>query len=153
MNFDPDQEKKLKQVFEHLDCGNKGYITHDDLKHLCAEMGREVTDEKIAEVIAKADPTHSGKVTWDNFKASMSTAVPKLIVAIVLIGAFKKLDTGKTGFIQKADLEKLVFENKPDFDKARLAALIAETNPGPDGKIAFKNFATVLAAHLKEAQP
>jgi len=79
-------------------------------------------------------------------------AVPKLIIAIVLVGAFKKLDKGDTGFIQKADLEKLVLEHKPDFDKARLAGLIAEANPGPDGKIAFKNFATVLAAHLKAAQ-
>jgi len=153
MNFDADQEKKLKEVFDHLDHGHKGYITHDDLKHLCAEMGREVPDEKICEIIAKADPSHSGKVTWDNFKTAMSASVPKLVVAIGLIGAFKKLDKGNTGFIQQADLEHLVFEHKPDFDKARLAALIAEAQPSADGKIAFKNFATVLAAHLKAAHP
>jgi len=151
MNFDADQEKKLKALFDHLDAGHKGYITHDDLKSLCAELGREVPDEKIAEIIAKADPSHSGKVPWDNFKSAMSNAVPKLIVALVLIGAFKKLDSGKTGFIAKGDLEHLVMEHKPDFDKARLASLIAEAHPGADGKIAFKNFVAVLAAHLKAA--
>jgi len=149
MNFDADQEKKLKALFEHLDSGHKGYITHDDLKGLCAELGREVPDEKINEIIAKADPSHTGKVTWDNFKTAMSAAVPKLIVAVVLIGAFKKLDTGNTGFIDKGELEKLVIEHKPDFDKARLATLIAEAKPGADGKIAFKNFVGVLATHLK----
>jgi len=153
MNFDPDQEKKLKAFFDHLDAGHKGYITHDDLKSICAEFGKEVPDEKISEIIAKADPGNTGKVTWEHFKTAMSVAVPKLIVAIVLVGAFKKLDTGKTGFIQKADLEKLVLEHKPEFDKARLASLIAETNPGADGKIAFKNFIGVLAAHLKAATP
>jgi Ca2+-binding EF-hand superfamily protein len=151
MNFDADQEKKLKALFDHLDAGHKGHITHDDLKNLCAELGREVPDEKISEIIAKADPGHTGQVTWDNFKTAMSVAVPKLVVAIVLVGAFKKLDTGKTGFIQKDDLEKLVLEHKPDMDKARFASLVAETHPGADGKIAFKSFIAVLAAHLKAA--
>jgi len=153
MDFTPDQEKKLREVFDHLDNGKKGYITHDDLKHLCAELGREVPDEKLAEFISKADPSNSGKVTWDNFRSGMSVALPKLVIAITLVGAFKKLDSGNTGFINKADLEKLVFEHKPDFDKAKLAGLIAEAQPDAGGKIAFKNFATVLAAHLKAAHP
>jgi Ca2+-binding EF-hand superfamily protein len=151
MNFDPDQEKRLKEVFDQLDQGHKGHITHDDLKALCHELGKEVPDEKIAEIIAKADPGHMGKVSFDNFKNAMGVAIPKLIVAILLVGAFKKLDKGNTGFIQKADLEKAVAEHKPDFDKAKLASLIAETNPSADGKIAFKNFLQVLAAHLKAA--
>jgi len=151
MNFDAAQEKKLKALFDHLDAGHKGHITHDDLKSICSELGREVPDEKIAEIIAKADPQHTGQVTWDNFKTAMSVAVPKLVVAIILVGAFKKLDSGNTGFIQKDALEQLVLEHKPDIDKARLASLIAETHPGADGKIAFKSFITALAAHLKAA--
>jgi len=146
-----DQEKKLKELFDRLDGGHKGHITHDDLKHLCEELGREVPDDKIAEIIAKADPDHTGKVTWDHFKTAVSAALPKLIVAIVLVGAFKKLDADKTGFIQKDALEALVLEHKPDIDKARLASLIAETHPGADGKIAFKTFIAALAAHLKAA--
>jgi len=152
MEFDPDEERRLKELFDDIDTGHKGYITHDDLKSLCADFGREVPDEKIKELISKADPTNSGKVTFDNFKKGMSVAIPKLIVAIIFIGAFKKLDKANTGFIQKADLEKLVLEHKPDFDKARLASIIAEAQPGADGKIAFKNFVTVLAARLKAAQ-
>jgi len=152
MEFDPDEERRLKEVFDNIDTGHKGYITHDDLKSLCADFGREVPDEKLKELISKADPTNSGKVPWENFKSAMSIAIPKLIVAIIFIGAFRKLDKDNTGFIQKADLEKLVLEHKPDFDKARLATVIAEAQPGPDGKIAFKNFVTVLAARLKAAQ-
>jgi len=45
-----------------------------------------------------------------------------------------------------------VLEHKPDFDRAQMATLIAEAQPTGDGKIAFKNFATVLAARLKAAQ-
>jgi len=151
MEFEPEEEARLRELFDYLADG-KGYVTHQDLRSLCDELGREVPDEKIKELISKADPTNSGKVTWEHFKPAMAIAIPKLIVAVVLIGAFKKLDTGDTGFIKKADLEKLVLAHKPDFDKARLAALIAEAQPTPDGQIAFKNFATVLAAHLKAAQ-
>jgi len=152
MEFDAEEEARLKELFHFLDADSKGYITHQDLKSLCEELGREVPDEKLKELISKADPSNSGKVTWENFKSGMAIAIPKLIVAVVLIGAFRKLDKDDTGFIQKTDLEKLVLEHKPDFDKARLASLIAEAQPGADGKIAFKNFVTVLAAHLKAAQ-
>jgi Ca2+-binding EF-hand superfamily protein len=152
MEFDADEERRLKEVFNNIDTGHKGYITHDDLKSLCADFGREVPDEKLKELISKADPTNSGKVPWENFKSAMSIAIPKLIVAIIFIGAFRKLDKDNTGFISKTDLEHLVLEHKPDFDKARLAAVIAEAQPGPDGKIAFKNFVTVLAAKLKAAK-
>jgi len=152
MEFDADEEARLKELFDFLDADGKGYITHADLKSLAAELGKEVPDEKVKELISKADPTNSGKVTFQNFKTAMSVAIPKLIVAIILIGVFRKLDKGDTGFINKADLEKAVFEQKPDFDKARLDGLIAQAQPTPDGKIAFKNFLAVLAASLKAYQ-
>jgi len=79
----------------------------------------------------------------------MAVILPKLIVAVVLIGAFRKLDSGKTGFIARADLERLVAESGFDVDKGRLDALILEAKPGADGRIAFKAFLAVLVAHLR----
>jgi Ca2+-binding EF-hand superfamily protein len=95
------------------------------------------------------DPSKIGRIEWEPFVKGMAVILPKLIVAVVLIGAFRKLDSGKTGFIARADLERLVAESGFDVDRARLDALILEAKPGADGRIAFKAFLAVLVAHLR----
>jgi Ca2+-binding EF-hand superfamily protein len=147
--FTAEQEAKLRQLFDHMDHDHKGYVTPNDVLALTAELGHEVPAERAQEIIAKMDPNKVGRIEWEPFVKVLSVVIPKLIVAIVLIGAFRKLDSGKTGFIARADLERLVAESGFDVDKARLDALILEAQPGPDGRIAFKAFLAVLVAHLR----
>jgi len=147
--FTAEQEAKLRQLFDHMDHDHKGYVTHDDLRALTAELGHEIKAERAEELILKMDPERVGHIAWEPFVKVMAVIIPKLIVAVVLIGAFRKLDAEKTGFIARADLERLVAESGCEIDRARLDALIAEAQPGADGRIAFKAFLAVLVAHLR----
>jgi Ca2+-binding EF-hand superfamily protein len=147
--FSAEEEAKLRALFDHIDTEHKGYITHDNLRHLCSELGHEMKAEKAEELILRCDPDKVGKIHFEPFVKCMSTAIPKLIVAIILIGAFKKLDKGETGYIERAALEKLVYDAGAKIEKARLDELIAKANPLPDGRIEFKLFVAGLAAHLR----
>jgi len=147
--FTAEEEAKLRKLFDHLDVERKGYITHENLRHLCHELGRDISQEKAEELILRCDPDKVGRIAWEPFVRAMSTVIPKLIVAVVLIAAFKSLDEGKTGYIARADLERLVLENGAKIDRARLDALILETHPGADGRIEFKTFIAALVAHLR----
>jgi len=97
----------------------------------------------------RCDPDKVGRIAWEPFVKAMSVAIPKLVAAIVLVAAFKKLDEHKTGYIARADLERLVLESGAKIEQARLNELILETKPGPDGRIEFKTFVVALAAHLR----
>jgi Ca2+-binding EF-hand superfamily protein len=147
--FTAEQEAKLRQLFDHLDHDHKGFITPPDVLALVAEFGHEIPAERAQELLSKMDPSKIGRIEWEPFVKGMAVILPKLIVAVVLIGAFRKLDSGKTGFIARADLERLVAESGFDVDRARLDALILEAKPGADGRIAFKAFLAVLVAHLR----
>jgi len=68
---------------------------------------------------------------------------------VLLVGAFKRLDTENTGYIAREDLERLVVEAGIEIKKERLEEMILKTHPGPDGRIVFKEFIGAIIAHLR----
>jgi Ca2+-binding EF-hand superfamily protein len=144
-----EQEVRLKKLFEHLDAEKRGYVTHEDLRRLCNEFGHEMTAERAEELILRADPDKVGRIAYEQFKKAMIVVFAKLIIAILLIGAFQKIDVGQTGFIARADLERLIAEVGVEIKKERLEEMILKCNPGPDGRIAFKEFMGAIVAHLR----
>jgi len=149
LEFTPEEEAGLKKLFERMDKDKKGYVTAADLKALVSELGHEMKAGKAEELIARCDPSKTGKITWEPFVKAMAACIPKLVAAIVMVAAFKVLDEEETGYIARADLEKLVVESGAKIEKARLNELIAKTNPGPDGRIEFKTFVQALVTHLR----
>jgi len=149
LEFTKEEEAALKKFFDKLDAEKKGFITAENLKKAVSELGHEMKEGKAEELVGKCDPGKTGKITWEPFVKAMAVVIPKLVAALVLIVAFKSLDENETGYIARADLEKLVVESGAKIDKARLDQLILKTNPGPDGRIEFKTFVMALVAHLK----
>jgi len=149
LEFTKEEEVKLRELFDKLDAGKKGFITPDDLKKAVAELGHEMKAGKAEELVMKCDPQKTGKITWEPFVKALAVVIPKLVAAIVLVVAFKSLDEAETGYIARADLEKLVVESGAKIDKAHLDALILKTKPGADGRIEFKTFVMALVEHLK----
>jgi len=147
--FTAEDEQKLRKLFDYLDHDHKGYILPQNLRELCEDFGLELSKEKSEELISKCDPQKAGRITWEPFVKAMAVAIPKLIAAVVLIGAFRALDQEGTGYIARVDLEKLVVDCEVQIEKARLNELILKTNPGPDGRIEFKQFLAALTAHLR----
>jgi len=150
VEFTKEEEARLRGLFDHMDQQHRGYITHEDLKRLCAEFGHEMPVERAEELIRRCDPEKSGKIAWEPFKKAMAVVFAKLIVAVLLVGAFKKIDKDNTGFIARADLERLIAEHGVEIKKERLEEMILKCNPGPDGRLAFKDFTAALIAHLRK---
>jgi calcium-binding protein CML len=147
--FTAEDEQRLRKLFDYLDHDHKGYIVPDNLRELCHDLGHELPAEKAQELILRCDPEKVGRITWEPFVKAMSVALPKIIAAVILIGAFRMLDKEKTGFIARADLERLVTDAGVKIEKARLDELILKTNPGTDGRIEFKLFVSALTAYLR----
>jgi len=153
LEFNAEDEGRLKRLFDHMDHDHKGYVVPDNLRELCRELGHEMKAEKAEELILRCDPEKVGRITWEPFCKAMAVAIPKIIAAVILVGAFRRLDKEKNGFIARADLEQLVMDAGVQVDKARLEELILKTNPGPDGRIEFKLFVAGLLAHLRSIHP
>jgi len=153
LEFSAEDEARLRKLFDHMDHDHKGYIEPENLRELTRELGHEIKAEKAEELILRCDPEKVGRITFEPFVRAMSVAIPKIIAAVILIAAFRKLDREKTGFIARADLEQLVRDTGVQIEAPRLDALILETRPGEDGRIEFKLFVSALLAHLRSIHP
>jgi len=147
--FTAEDEVRLRKLFDYLDHDKKGYVAPENLRELCHELGHELPAEKAQELILRCDPDKVGKITWEPFVKAMAVAIPKIIAAVILIGAFRVLDKEKTGYIARADLEQLVVDAGVQIEKARLDELILKAKPGAEGRIEFKVFVASLLAYLR----
>ena len=62
-------EQRLAEAFDRIDSDDSGYITKDNLKEFMQNgfLGRELSDEYLAEIIEECDLTRDGMVAYDEF--------------------------------------------------------------------------------------
>eukprot|EP00826_Nyctotherus_ovalis_P023469 TRINITY_DN1802_c0_g1_i1.p2 TRINITY_DN1802_c0_g1~~TRINITY_DN1802_c0_g1_i1.p2 ORF type:complete len:158 (+),score=76.21 TRINITY_DN1802_c0_g1_i1:231-704(+) len=62
-----DPVEEMKKAFRLFDVDGKGAITIKDLKRVAKELGENMTDEELTEMIEEADRSGSGNVTEEDF--------------------------------------------------------------------------------------
>ena len=63
---------ELKQAFRLFDDDETGKITFKNLKRVAKELGENMTDEEIQEMIDEADRDGDGKVSFEEFMTMMA---------------------------------------------------------------------------------
>ena len=165
---------KLQELFNLLDKDKKGYIdaaaVKTGIKEKFAAAGIPILPddpEREAEFLKAADPTGSGKITFDGLKAAAKAHHEKVKATVndpakfeaEVKRVFGKLDLKKQGYLDVAALkdadEKLLALNLPGpkITKEHKEAMIKLADPNGTGKITEEGFMTMaktILAKLKE---
>lgn len=166
------RNEHYEKMFALLDKDKKGYlepeVVKNGLKERFAALGIPVVEmdkDKEDALIKAADPTGSGKVTLDGFKAAC-VAFRKAAHAImkdpVKLEAeakkiFEKLDKDKKGYLDVAVI-KDIEENKlpqlkvpmPQLPKEKKEALLKLADPEGTGKITLENYLKMTKAVVEK---
>jgi centrin-1 len=62
---DRDSREEIEKVFKLFDEDNTGYITFRNLKKICNDLGENLNDDEIQEMIDEADRDNDGKVSGE----------------------------------------------------------------------------------------
>lgn len=62
-----DSKEEILKVFKLFDEDNSGCITFRNLKRICQELGEDLTDEEMQEMIDEADRSGNGRVGPEDF--------------------------------------------------------------------------------------
>jgi len=62
-----DSAEEIQKVFQLFDEDKSGFITFKSLKKICQELGENLTDTDIQEMIDEADRDNDGKISQDEF--------------------------------------------------------------------------------------
>ena len=66
------QKDELERAFKIFDKDGNGWITHSELKQAMQEMGQELSDKEITEMIKSADLDNDEQINFEEFKKMMS---------------------------------------------------------------------------------
>ncbi len=59
---------ELQKAFRLFDAGSKGVVRAEDLRRMASDIGEQISDAEIGEMIAEADSTGTGSVNPADFK-------------------------------------------------------------------------------------
>lgn len=74
---DEDKEEEYDRAFNNIDIDAKGYITKEDIQRMCLDIGEEMTDDELNEVMKKFDPENGEKCTLKSFYKCMVEATAR----------------------------------------------------------------------------
>ncbi|CAD8051703.1 unnamed protein product [Paramecium primaurelia] len=60
-------KEKLSSLFKIFDTDNSNFITKQNIKEAFARNGKQISDQKIDEMIAEIDPNHDNKISFEEF--------------------------------------------------------------------------------------
>ena len=64
---DKNTKEDLKRVFNLFDTNREGQITVDDLRRVARELGEEISEEELKEIVARGDLDGNGKLEFEDF--------------------------------------------------------------------------------------
>mmetsp|Transcript_42024 Transcript_42024/g.69211 ORF Transcript_42024/g.69211 Transcript_42024/m.69211 type:complete len:102 (-) Transcript_42024:98-403(-) len=62
-----DSREDVDKIFKLFDEDSTGYITLRNLKKICQELGEDIPDEELKEMLEEADKDGDGVVSSDDF--------------------------------------------------------------------------------------
>ena len=169
------QLEKLEKLFHMLDKDKKGYFEAKEVKaELKEKLGAagipllQDDPEREAEFLKAADPTHSGKITFEGFKAAAKAhreKVKQIVKDPAKLEAevkrvFAKLDAKKKGYLDVAAIKdvdsKLVALNIPgpkptEEEKKQLLKLADPDGTGKITEAGFLHMVKTVVEKLKAA--
>lgn len=71
-------KEEIRKIYLKYDRKNKGYFTFEDLKSVALELGENLDDDSLHEMISACDSNKDGKVTFEDFRRAMQKN-PKIL--------------------------------------------------------------------------
>lgn len=146
-NFKPetlasnDLQAEVDEAYAVVDTNRDGFITPAELKAAIQAEGKPVTDEEIQFVFLLIDANQDGKLSWNecyNFAKSQGGLNVSLYTRSEKVNIiFQYYDTNKDGFLNKAEVKRLLVDSYGAATDADAQWFIALVDSNWDGKISW----------------
>ena len=69
---DKNTRDDIERVFKLFDSNRNGYISLDDMKRVAKELGEDISEKELTEIIQRADLDNDNKLTIEDFYQVMT---------------------------------------------------------------------------------
>ncbi|KAJ3699979.1 hypothetical protein LUZ61_003684 [Rhynchospora tenuis] len=71
--MEADTDEEMKEAFEVFDKDHNGLISPNELRHVMMNLGENLTDDELAQMIREADTDGDGHVNYEEFVRMMTS--------------------------------------------------------------------------------
>lgn len=64
-------EEQVKETFDDFDADHSGFIERKEIENVCKALGVDASKEQISLLITESDTNGDGKISYEEFKASI----------------------------------------------------------------------------------
>ena len=141
ISLQDDRRKLMKEILDLFDPNNEGFINSNDTSKILQAMERTLEEDDEQNFLQAADPDNTGKITKDNFLATVE-ALFSLSKDDVndLLEAFKIFDINNTGKISVKDFKKILVKIGQAFSEEEADDIIKYINVDKEGNIDYADF-------------
>ena len=144
ISLQDERRKLMKEILDLFDPNNEGFINSKDTSKILQAMGRTLEEEDEQNFLQAADPENTGKISKDNFLATVE-ALFSLSKDNVneLMEAFKIFDINNTGKISVKNLKQILVKIGQDLKEEEADDLIKYIDVDKEGNIDYADFIQV----------
>ena len=141
ISLQDERRKLMKEILDLFDPSNEGFINSKDTSKILQAMGRTLEEEDEQNFLQAADPENTGKISKDNFLATVE-ALFSLSKDNVneLMEAFKIFDINNTGKISVKNLKQILVKIGQDLKEEEADDLIKYIDVDKEGNIDYADF-------------
>jgi len=115
-----------------------GTISVPELRTVMANLGRDISDRELNEIIASADKDRNGTIDFEEFLDLMEHQAERSSSDEELLAAFQVFDRDGSGNISLAELSDVMRSLGETLTKTELKEMMREADENGDGEINFQ---------------
>lgn len=144
--FTDDELHEYREAFDVFDRNRDGRITAPELKDMMIQLGQEVTDKELKDIMTSVDKSRNGYIDFDSFCYIMHTCAPRSIDE-QLREAFNLIHKDGTQKITSVDLKAALRRiGDTEITDDEIEELIREIDLDGDGMVDFEEFVKIMLA-------
>lgn len=143
LNDDLKEVQELRYVFFFLDYLNNGVITGAELRSFFAEVGEEISEHELNELVDSLYLRHQGVISYTEFVAATIERSFFFEDANLKI-AFQRFDVDNTGYITQVNIKECLARFGYKISEADVLEMISDFDIKQDGKIAYDEFIMMM---------
>ncbi|XP_032683477.1 dynein regulatory complex protein 8-like [Odontomachus brunneus] len=105
--FKPAEPEDLFKAFQLLDPENRGYVMRDDLEKAIMEIGEPFTKEEVADMMAVACNTETGKINYEHYINLLIAKIPEDLNVYSIVD---KMDAARLAAPKKRRLQSIFYK-------------------------------------------
>ncbi|KAL3820625.1 hypothetical protein ACJIZ3_006530 [Penstemon smallii] len=136
--------QEIKEDFQRSVTDGSGSIDFQALNSATRDLGLEISEEEINQILAELNQDGTGGIEFDKFFNIITSKFVEMEAREELLMAFRIIDQDKNGKVSAADIQRIAKELGINFTEIEIQDMVDEADRDRDGEVSADEFMRMM---------